>query len=68
MRVGSGNGSGNKCEYLGIDARRLVLIPDFLGHPSDRFPKDWPAVVEQVKAILRGHAVIDDLNAVRGDR
>jgi len=58
----------DKCVYLGIDARRLVLIPDFLGHPSDRFPKDWPAVVEQVQEILRGHSVLDDLNAVRGNR
>jgi hypothetical protein len=58
----------DKCVYLGIDARRLVLVPDYLGHPSDRFPKDWPAVVEQVKEILRGQSVLDDLDAVRGDR
>jgi len=58
----------DKCEYMGIDARRLVLIPDFLGHPSDRFPKDWPAVVEHVSEILRGNSMMDDLNAVRGDR
>ena len=44
----------DKCKYLGIDSRRLVLVRDYLGHPSDRFPKDWPAVVENVKEILRG--------------
>jgi hypothetical protein len=58
----------DKCEYLGIDARRLVLVRDYLGHPSDRLQKHWPAVVEQVREILRGSSVIDDLNAVRGDR
>jgi len=58
----------DKCEYLGIDARRLVLVPDYRGHPFDRFPKNWPAVVAQVKAILRGNSMMDDLNAVRGDR
>jgi hypothetical protein len=58
----------DKCEYLGIGARRLVLVSDYLGHPSDRFPKDWPAVVEQVQEILRCQCVLDDLDAVRGDR
>ena len=58
----------DKCVYLGIDARRLVLVPDYLGHPSDRFPRDWPAVVENVREILRGQSVLDDLDAVGGDR
>ena len=59
---------GDKCKYLGIDSRRLVVVRDYLGHPSDRFPRDWPAVVEQVQQILRDGTMIDGLNAVRGDR
>jgi hypothetical protein len=56
----------DKCKYLGIDSRRLVIVRDYLGHPSDRFPKDWPAIVENVEEILRGRPADDDLNAVPG--
>lgn len=50
--VSSRMAHADECAYLGIDSSRLVLVRDYLGHLSDRFPKNWPAVVERVQEIL----------------
>jgi len=57
-----------KCVSLGIDARRLVFVPDREGQSLNRFSRDRPAVVERVREILRGNCTMDDLNVVREDR